>query len=120
MKYPEEHYKISKHRSCSTLKIYRSPYRRHPKRDEQALKEIASTRIKYGYRRTHMPLKREGWETTTRESIGFIGKQNAVKRTHLALLCCRSMDFISYQLFNGKRFRGEVLTDFLEKILLKN
>ena len=39
------------------------------------IREIAHTRIRYGYRRVHMLLGREGWRATTSSSTGCIGKR---------------------------------------------
>jgi putative transposase len=47
--------------------MYRSTYRYESKAQDQTvlkmrIKEITSTRVRYGYRRIHVLLKREGWE----------------------------------------------------------
>jgi len=51
---------------CSVLKIYRNAYRYQSVKDQQAqlrmrIWEIAEVRIRYGYRRIHVLLLREGW-----------------------------------------------------------
>ena len=48
------------------LEAGRSTYHYKPSRDDQAvlkakIKEIAETRVRYGYRRIHVLLRREGW-----------------------------------------------------------
>lgn len=58
-------YQASERRSRLILRIYRSACRRKPARDRQAyltmrIKEIASVQVRYGYRRIHVLLKREG------------------------------------------------------------
>jgi hypothetical protein len=60
-------YPVSERKSCKALRLYRSAYRYKPGKDDQAflrkrIKEIASVRIRYGYRRVHVLLRREGWE----------------------------------------------------------
>lgn len=56
------------HMSCS-LYAYRSVAR-----DSSALlaciKEIAGTRVHYGYRRVHVMLQREGWKDNSASSYG--------------------------------------------------
>ena len=64
--YLEKSYEASERRCCRVLRLNRCIYRRRPRRDEQAflrmrIKEIAAVRVRYGYRRIHVLLKREGW-----------------------------------------------------------
>lgn len=112
----QEHYSVSERRSCGVLRINRSAYRRQPTRDEQALriKEIASVRVRYGYRRIHILLRREGWNInhkrvyriykeeglnlrskSKRKSISTarVPEKNAVQ----AINECWAMDFVSDQ-----------------------
>ena len=56
---------MSIRRACSVLKAERSSYHYKGKRRPQAvlskrIKEIAETRVRYGYRRIHVLLRREG------------------------------------------------------------
>lgn len=60
-----EAWKVSVRRACEALRIDRSLYTYKPKRGEQAdlklrIKEICETRVRYGYRRVHVLLRREG------------------------------------------------------------
>lgn len=53
-------------KACSALRIDRSLYTYKSKRGEQAelkqrIKEICEVRVRYGYRRVHVLLLREGW-----------------------------------------------------------
>ena len=53
-------------RACSALRIDRSLYVYKSKRGGQAdlrqrIKEICETRVRYGYRRVHVLLQRDGW-----------------------------------------------------------
>ena len=53
-------------RACRALPVERSTYHYRPRRAEQAglkkrIKEIAETRVRYGYRRIYVLLRREGW-----------------------------------------------------------
>ncbi len=59
-------WKVSERRACRVMKVPRSTQQYKPRRDEQAdlkkrIKEIAETRVRYGYRRIHVLLRREGW-----------------------------------------------------------
>ena len=58
-------WKISIRRACAALQIDTSLYHYKSKRGEQAelkqrIREIAETRVRYGYRRIHVLLRREG------------------------------------------------------------
>ncbi len=57
---------MSARRACVTLRIDRSLYVYKSKRGTQAelkqrIKEICETRVRYGYRRVHVLLRREGF-----------------------------------------------------------
>ena len=59
-------WKVSTRRACSTLRIDRALYVYKSKRGDQAalksrIKEICETRVRYGYRRVHVLLQRDGW-----------------------------------------------------------
>jgi putative transposase len=64
-------WKVSVRRACATLRVGRSLYVYKSKRGEQAelrqrIKEISETRVRYGYRRIHVLLKREGWQVNAK------------------------------------------------------
>ena len=66
MRYLRNAYRVSVRRACQVLSLQRSSYYYESRRCEQAalrqrIKEIARTRIHYGYRRIHVLLQREGW-----------------------------------------------------------
>ncbi len=57
---------VSARRACNALQVDRSLYAYKSKRGGQAdlnqrIKEIYETRVRYGYRRVHVLLKRDGW-----------------------------------------------------------
>jgi putative transposase len=59
-------YGISKRRACSATGFGRSSQRYRKRSDSQValrmrLKELAAARVRYGYRRLHILLLREGW-----------------------------------------------------------
>lgn len=59
-------WKVSIRRACSVLQAERSSYHYKSRRPDRAalkdrIKQIAETRVRYGYRRVHVLLRREGW-----------------------------------------------------------
>jgi putative transposase len=57
---------VSERRGCKALRFHRRTHRYKSIRDDQVplrkrIKEIAETRVRYGYRRIHVLLRREGW-----------------------------------------------------------
>jgi hypothetical protein len=62
-------WQVSIRRAGRALPVDRSTYHYRSRRTEQAeltapIKEIAATRVRYGYRRIHLLLRREGWHVT--------------------------------------------------------
>lgn len=119
------------------LKIYRNSYRYESKKDRQAvlrkrIREIAEVRIRYGYRRIHVLLLREGWEINHKRVYrlyreeGLNLRQKTKRRQKSAsripsteipsiLNECWAMDFVSDQFYNGKRFRTLTLIDMCSR-----
>ena len=59
-------WRVSIRRACATLRVETSTYHYKSRRGDQAplgkrIREIAETRARYGYRRIHVLLRREGW-----------------------------------------------------------
>jgi putative transposase len=59
-------WQVSIRRACRALPVERSNYHYRSRRAGQPplskrIKEIAETRVRYGYRRIHVLLRREGW-----------------------------------------------------------
>ena len=92
------------------------------------IKEIAQTRVRYGYLRIHVLLRREGWYINHKkvhriyceEGLNIRRKR---PRRHIAaanrseqpiastLNQCWSMDFVADRLFNGQRIRALTIVD---------
>jgi putative transposase len=58
-------WKVSIRRACAVIRMEPSTYHYRGKRRSQAtligrIKEIAATRVRYGYRRIHVLVRREG------------------------------------------------------------
>ncbi len=92
------------------------------------IKDIAATRVRYGYRRIHVLLRREGWKINHKrvyrlyrtEGLNLRSKSKRKKvsaprvpekNMASAVSECWAMDFVSDQLYNGKRFRALTLID---------
>jgi putative transposase len=115
------------------LKISRASYGyKSVARDARPLigriKEIASARVHYGYRRVHVLLRREGWKDNHKRVYRFYRgeglslrhkrpKRNKAARLrqpkHLvsAINEIWSMDFVSDALFDGRRLRALTVVD---------
>jgi DNA-binding Lrp family transcriptional regulator len=64
-------WRVSIRRACRALPVERSTYHYRSRRAGQAqlterIKEIAATRVRYGYRRIHVLLRREGWRVNAK------------------------------------------------------
>ncbi len=62
---------MSSRRVCRTLRVDTSTYHYKSRRTDQArlerlIKAIAETRVRYGYRRIHVLLRREGWNVNAK------------------------------------------------------
>ena len=135
--YLEKVYEASERRCCRVLRLNRSIYRRRPRRHEQAflrmrIKEIVTVGVRYWYRRIHVLLKREGWPINVKR-VYLLNKnkclnlrnrsrrkrvnQNRVKPHSEATAAneCWAMDFVSDQLYDGKRFRVLTLIDLFTR-----
>ena len=60
-------YSASSRRTCEVLELNRSTYYYRSTADPQTalrirLRDLANARIRYGYRRLHVLLRREGWK----------------------------------------------------------
>jgi putative transposase len=94
----------------------------------QRIREIARTRVRYGYQRIHVLLKREGWLVNHKkvyriyleEGLNLRSKRPkrrvaAAHRLDRPTLTardqCWSMDFVSDELFNGRRIRALTVVD---------
>ena len=92
------------------------------------MREIALTRVRYGHRRIYTLLRREGWHDnhkrvyrlycleglnlrTNRKRRSRAGAHRLERPDLQSINQCWSMDFVSDQLFNGKRFRALTIVD---------
>jgi len=97
------------------------------------IREIAEIRVRYGYRRTHVLLKREGWHVNAKriyrlyKEEGLTLRNKSPKRKVSAKLRedrsdamapneVWAMDFMSDQLFDGRRIRVLTIVDAFSKV----
>jgi putative transposase len=130
-------WKVSIRRACRVLLVETSTYhykfRRRGQADlEKRIKEIAETRMRYGYRRVHVVLLREGWMINIKRTyrlysgLGLQLRNKTPKRRVRAKLrddrCPVSqpnqtwaMDFVHDQLAMGKKIRVLAAVDIFSK-----
>jgi len=111
----------------------RTSYSYRATRDEQVplrmrIKEIAAVRVRYGYKRILVLLRREGWLVNHKRVYRLYcqeGLNLRAKRPHRRVMAAHrvgrplvtavneswSMDFVTDSLFNGSRFRALTLVD---------
>jgi putative transposase len=124
---------VSIRRACRVLEVDTSTYHYKSRRPgqaglEQRIKEICQTRLRYGYRRVHVLLRREGWcinQKKTRRIYRELGLQlrnKTPKRRVKAKLregrriATRpnetwAMDFVHDQLATGRKLRVLTVVD---------
>lgn len=127
-----ESFAVSSRRACRLLRFSRgSFYYRHVVHDERALiirlRDLAFSRVRFGYRRLAVLLQREGWKVGKRRVLRIYRAEGlAVRSKHrrkrvsqirvpLAVATAPnqrwSMDFVTERLENGRYFRILTLID---------
>jgi len=126
-------WKVSIRRACSVLKVDRSLYVYKSRRGEQAelklkIKDICQTRVRYGYRRVHILIKREGWSVNPKRIYRLYKEMdlqlcnNVPKRRIKAMLRADgtesthsdhvwAMDFVHDKLATGRKIRVLTVVD---------
>ncbi len=124
---------VSIRRACQVLRFDTSSYHYKSRRPEQAaleqrIREICQTRVRYGYRRVHVMLRREGWminQKKTRRIYNEMGlqlrKKTPKRRVKAKLRDDRraasrpndvwAMDFVHDQLATGRKLRILTVVD---------
>jgi len=127
VEYIVTHYALNVRRACRLVKQTRSIqyYRsvKDPRNDLRArMRELAGARVRYGYRRLHVLLKRDGWRLGKNQMYRLYREEQLQLRSKLPkrrkMVVLRrervrprtvdevwSLDFVSDQLANGTRFR---------------
>lgn len=125
-------YRIGTRRACEVVGLSRSSYYYSSVKDDrvlrQRIREIAGVRIRYGYLRIHVLLRREGWHVNHKrvyriyreEGLNLRHKRprRRVAAAHRlarpgvsGIDQCWSMDFVADNLFNGRRIRALTVVD---------
>ena len=126
-------YQISERRACDVIRIQRSSHRYQSVADDQAIlrmriMDLAMIRIRYGYKRIHVLLLREGWHVNHKRVYRIYREEGLSIRTrrpkrHVSgarrvfrdkadhLNESWSMDFMADALYNGRRFRVLTIVD---------
>lgn len=137
MNHLQQAWQCSKRRACRLINISRSTCGYESKRYDQAplrarIREIAHTRIRYGYQRIHVVLRREGWQVNRKrvhrlyclEGLNLRHKRprrhkSSMQRTYRLpaerINQCWSMDFVFDQLFNGAKIRFLTVLDIYSR-----
>ena len=131
-------FRVGTRRTCRVLALHRSMYLYQSRRPEQAIlrkriREIAETRVRYGYRRIHILLQREGW-AVGRTRVYRLYRLEQLQMRHkpprrrvMAKLRedrtpaampndCWSMDWMYDQLFDGDRLWVLTIVDNFSKV----
>ncbi|MBP0447209.1 CoA transferase [Roseomonas sp. SSH11] len=128
---------FSERRACALTRQHRSTQRKPSRRDprleiRQRMHEIARVRIRYGYRRLHVMLRRDGWAVGKslvwrlyrEEGLALRSKQPRRRKTVVQreARCVPkrpneawSLDFIQDQLSNGQTFRALTVVDVFSR-----
>ena len=130
-------FKVSERRACRVIPIARATQRYQSQaKDQSALKirlrDLAQGRVRYGYRRLHVLLAREGWQvnhkrvyrlyrleglslrlkTRKKRVSGLRGPKPVATQPNE----CWSMDFMADRLVDGRRFRVLTFVDNVSRV----
>jgi putative transposase len=128
---------VPKRRACQVLSFARSCYYYRHHADQQVelrvrLKDLAGTRVRYGYRRLHVLLMREGWQINHKRvyrlykqeglSLRLKTKKKRISEARVPLPApsgpseCWSMDFVADRLSDGRSIRMLTLVDNFSRV----
>jgi putative transposase len=130
-------FRVSERRACAVLRFRRSSHRYRSRRDPQLflrirLKDLARSRVFYGYRRLHILLLREGWRINHKRTYRLYTEENLTMRTKKPRRRrsavqrqarpsatgqdqCWGMDFVADALADGRRFRSLTIVDHFSR-----
>jgi len=131
-------FKVSERRACRVIPIARASLRYQSQAKDQGalklrLRDLAQSRVRYGYRRLHVLLQREGWHVNHKrvyrlyrlEGLSLRLKTSRKKRVSglrgpkpIATVPneCWSMDFMADRLVDGRRLRALTLVDNVSRV----
>jgi putative transposase len=130
-------FQVSERRACRLVGVARSSYRYRSVAADQTplrlrLRDLAATRVRYGYRRLHILLQREGWRVNHKRVYRLYREEGLgirVKRRKKLASAPRvlpppatqplerwSLDFLSDSLVDGRRFRVLTIVDNVSRV----
>jgi putative transposase len=130
-------FRVSERRACRLAGVARSSYRYRSVAADQAalrlrLRDLAATRVRYGYRRLHILLRREGWRVNHKRVYRLYREEGLgirVKRRKKLASAPRvlpppatrplerwSLDVLSDSLVDGRRFRVLTIVDNVSRV----
>jgi len=130
-------FQISERRACRLTGVARSSYRYRSQAADQTalrlrLRDLAATRVRYGYRRLHILLRREGWLVNHKRIYRLYREEGLgirVKRRKKLASAPRvlpppatqpferwSLDFLTDSLADGRRFRVLTIVDNVSRV----
>jgi len=130
-------FRVSARRACRLAGAPRSSYRYRSVAADQTplrlrLRDLAATRVRYGYRRLHVLLRREGWQINHKRVYRLYREEGLairVKRRKKLTSASRvpptpatrplerwSLDFLSESLADGRRFRILTIVDNVSRV----
>jgi len=128
----QEHSLLSERRACGLLAVWRSSWRYRRRRREdpllrKRLRELAQQRRRFGYRRLHVLLRREGWAVNHKRVYRLYREEGLTVRRRKGRRRASgvrvplsvptrsnqgwSMDFLTDALASGRRFRVLTVVD---------
>ena len=130
-------FRVSERRACRVATVPRSSYRYRSVAADQTvlrlrLRDLAATRVRYGYRRLHVLLRREGWQVNHKRVYRLYREEGLgirVKRRKKLTSAPRmlppparrpherwSLDFLADSLVDGRRFRVLTIVDTVSRV----
>jgi putative transposase len=130
-------FRISERRACRVVAAHRRTMRYRSRKPDQSplrqrIKELAAVRVRYGYRRIHVLLRREGWPVNVkrvyrlyREEGLSLRYKRSKKRVSVPRIAPPpatranerwSIDFLKDSLLDGRPFRVFTIVDNVSKV----
>ncbi|TWT17273.1 IS3 family transposase [Luteimonas marina] len=135
-----DRYRVGVRRACHVVKQSRAAWYYKPREKDDGpllrrIEEIAATRVRYGFWRIFVLLRREGWTDNHKRVYRLYcqaglnlrrkrprRRKAAAHRMERPVLTapnqCWSMDFVADALFDGRRFRSLTIVDNFTKMSL--
>ncbi len=130
-------FKVSERRACRAIGVHRTIVRYQSRKEtqlplRQRIKELAAVRVRYGYRRIHVLLRREGWPVNIKRVYRLYREEGLslrYKRSKKRVSAPRvtpppatqpnerwSIDFLKDALMDGRGFRVFTVVDNVSKV----